>query len=398
MSDQMYDDEEEEQRARRMRRRAEMRRQKRAQERRRRQIRRLTVMAMIFFLILFLLIGGVRLLIGQIQKGIENRTANQEAQNELNIQQNTEDMENSSHGTGQMSADTISENATEDLAQAVVEEGLGVSGGPVEQATASNSTAILGEDIPSAYGILIDVENHAIVAQKDAHTVINPASMTKILTLLVATEHVTDLEDTFTITTDITDYAYTHDCSAVGFVDGETVTIQDLLYGTILPSGGDAALGLAIYVAGSQEAFMELMNEKLADLGLADTAHFTNCIGIYDTNHHCTVYDMAIMLEAAMENPFCRKVLSTRTYTTSSTAEHPEGITVSNWFLRRIEDKDSGLDVVAGKTGYVVQSGNCAASYGETADGRGYICVTADAYSGWRCIYDHVAVYKDYVK
>ena len=77
--------------------------------------------------------------------------------------------------------------------------------------------------------------------------------MTKILTLLVAAEHVTDLDDTFTITREITDYSYSNDCSAVGFDDGETVTVRDLLYGTILPSGADAAAGLAFYVSGSLE-------------------------------------------------------------------------------------------------------------------------------------------------
>lgn len=96
-----------------------------------------------------------------------------------------------------------------------------------------------------------------------------PASMTKILTVLVAAEHVTDLDDTFTITKEITDFSYSHDCSAVGFLDEETVTVRDLLYGTILPSGGDAAAGLACYVAGSMDAFVDMMNEKLAELGLS---------------------------------------------------------------------------------------------------------------------------------
>lgn len=73
------------------------------------------------------------------------------------------------------------------------------------------------------------------------------------------------------------------------------------------------------------------------------------------------------------------------------------GQILSNWFLRRIEDKDTGgIEVTGAKTVYVVESGNCAASCGETADGRRYICVTADAYSSWRAIYDHVALYKTY--
>ena len=268
----------------------------------------------------------------------------------------------------------------------------------VYTAKATEDTVQPGEDVISKHAILIDLENNTILAQRDASAIINPASMTKILTVLVAAENIGEenLEDTFTITIDITDYSYRNDCSNVGFDVGETVTVRDLLYGTILPSGGDAALGLASYVAGSQEAFVAMMNEKLEELGLSKTAHFTNCIGLYDEEHYCTVYDMAMILESALDNELCREVLSAHTYTTSETQQHPEGITISNWFLRRIEDKDTGGEVVCGKTGYVVQSGNCAASYGIDNAGKGYICVTADSTSSWRCIYDHVVLYKQF--
>lgn len=255
----------------------------------------------------------------------------------------------------------------------------------------------LNGDVISNYGILLDVSQNKIIAKRNATTRINPASMTKVLTVLVAAEHMKSLDDTFTITTEITDYSYVNDCSNAGFEDGETVTVKDLFYGTILPSGGEAALALATYIAGSQENFVKLMNEKAAELGLSDTAHFTNCIGIYDENHYCTVYDMAMIMRAAVDNALCKEVLSAHTYTTSATAQHPDGITISNWFLRRIEDKDSGGTVLCGKTGYVVQSGNCAVSYAQSSDGTGFICVTADATSGWRCIYDHVAIYKKYI-
>ena len=268
----------------------------------------------------------------------------------------------------------------------------------VYSAKATADTIQPGEDVISKHALLIDLENDTILTQRDAFAIINPASMTKILTVLVAAENISEenLEDTFTITIDITDYSYRNDCSNVGFDVGETVTVRDLFYGTILPSGGDAALGLATYVAGSWEAFVALMNEKLEELGLSETAHFTNCVGLYDEEHYCTIYDMAMILEAALDNELCREVLAAHTYTTSGTQQHPEGITISNWFLRRIEDKDTGGEVVCGKTGYVVQSGNCAASYGIDNGGKEYICVTADSTSSWRCIYDHVALYKQF--
>lgn len=283
------------------------------------------------------------------------------------------------------------EQAEEEQAQVLKEQ-------KVYTAQTTDATTSVDDEVQSTNGIFIDLATGNILFDRDAHTRINPASMTKVLTVLVAAEHVTDWSDTFEITPEITNYSYVHDCSAVGFSNNEVVTVEDLFYGTVLCSGGDAALGLATYVAGSQEAFVDMMNEKLKELGLADTAHFTNCVGLYDEDHYCTVYDIAMILEAAIDQPQCREVLSTKKYTTSSTPEHPEGIQISNWFLRRIEDKDTGGEVICGKTGFVAQSGSCAVSYGMDESGKEYICATVNAHSGWRCIYDHVELYKRFAK
>lgn len=261
----------------------------------------------------------------------------------------------------------------------------------------TSGTHGFGDDIISEYGILIDVEKEEIIAQKSAKTRMNPASMTKILTALVAAEHITNLQDTFTMTIDITDYSFVNGCSNAGFEVGEVVTIEDLLYGTILPSGGEAALGLAVYVAGSHEKFVEMMNTKLKELGISETTHFTNCVGLYADDHYSTAYDMAVILKAAADNALCRKVLSAHTFLTSSTPEHPDGILLSNWFLRRIEDKDTHGEVLCGKTGYVTQSGNCAASLAIDKNGKEYICVTAKSSSVWKCIADQTILYSKYL-
>lgn len=281
---------------------------------------------------------------------------------------------------------------------------------PAEPVFSAESTAVtdgFSDEIVSRYGIVIDVESREILAQREAKTKMNPASMTKILTVLTAADELgltgedwaqeEILDDTFTITIEITDYSYVNKCSNVGFEVGEEVTVRDLFYGTVLPSGGDAALGLACYVAGSQEAFVELMNRKLEELGLSDTSHFTNCVGLYDENHYSTVYDMAVMLRTAADSSFCREVLSAHTYNTSQTAQHPEGLLISNWFLRRIEDKDTHGEVICGKTGYVAQSGSCAASLASDGTGREYLCVTAGSSSSWQCIYDQVELYQRYL-
>lgn len=275
----------------------------------------------------------------------------------------------------------------------IAEENRNV-GKQVFQYAETEDTLRLGEEVTGSYAIFVDVEEEKILACKAEKSRLVPASMTKVLTLLVAVEHITDLDDEFEMTRDITDYCFKNDCSVAGYAVGEKVTIRDLLYGAILPSGGDGALGLAIYTAGSHEAFVELMNEKLAQLGLSESAHFTNCVGIYDDNHYCTAYDLAVIMEAAMQNEICREVLSSRTYVTSKTEEHPEGLELSNWFLRRIEDKDTGGMTMYGKTGYVDQSGSCAVSAGIDRNGKEYICVIANAKNKWYCITDHAGLYK----
>ena len=280
--------------------------------------------------------------------------------------------------------------------------------------TGNTRTIANTEKMQSNWAILINADTGEVTAELGGSDRIIPASMTKILTVLTAVEELQKgtaagmseearqsgnfLDDTFTVTIDITAYSYRNGGSAVGFGVDETVTVRDLLYGTILPSGADAALSLALYTAGSHEAFVELMNRKVAELGLSGTSHFTNCVGLYDDDLYTTPSDMAMILKAAVENDLCREVLSAHTYTTSSTAQHPEGITISNWFLRRIEDKDTHGTVRCAKTGYVKESWNCAASYQISNDGGHYICVTAHAHSAWRAIYDHVEIYDLYTE
>ena len=118
-------------------------------------------------------------------------------------------------------------------------------------------------------------------------------------------------------------------------------------------------------------------------------------MGVYDEDHYCSAYDMAMILEAAMDNELCREILSTRIHTIPEKEEHPDGLEMSNWFLRRIEDKEYGGKVLGGKTGYVEQSGSCAASCGENA-GNNYICVTVKAGSPFQCVNDHALLYNEY--
>ena len=381
--DDLYIEEDADRIQRRKERAERMRREKQLQMRRRRRMKMLLKRTVGVLAVVLLM--TVAITIFKKQSGAEDTIAIEESVQE-------EMVSNDSNQQAEVVEQEVEESETEIP--------LAISTGEVYSFEAtSETTVIYNEEIISSNVILIDENTDTIIASKGAKERISPASMTKVLTILVAAEHITEdqLEDTFVMTREITDYGYVNDCSAVGFLDGEKVKVNDMFYGTILPSGSDAAVGLATYVAGSHEAFVEMMNEKLEELGLGDTSHYTNCVGLYDEEHYSTVYDMAVIMKAAIQNEFCRDVLSEHNYTTAPTVEHPEGINISNWFLRRIEDKDTGGEVLCAKTGYVMQSKNCAVSYGTFASGEPYICVTAGSSSSWRCIYDHVEIYNQYV-
>ena len=263
-------------------------------------------------------------------------------------------------------------------------------------AAETDATQVLDLQLYSERAILIDADTNTVIAEKNPDERIFPASMTKVMTALVACEQIENWDDTFTMTQAIIDPLYLADASLAGFVDGEKVPLLDLVYGAILPSGAEATEALSIYVAGSEEAYAELMNDKAASLGLTDT-HFVDASGLHDEQHYTTLRDMAIILQAAMDNEICREILSTTYYTCQPTEQHPDGLKIFNKFLSRIENQDlKGGEIQGAKTGYTAQAMNCCASFGVSPKGRNLICVTSKAWTGDFCIADHVALYSQY--
>ena len=257
-------------------------------------------------------------------------------------------------------------------------------------------TDIDNEKIKSPYISLIDVKNNQLIAGKESETKIYPASMTKVMTLIVAVENVKDKTDCYTFGYEMLNRLYIEEASVAGFLENETIGFDELLYGLILPSGADAAEGLAEMVAGSQDAFVELMNKKCMELGLSNT-HFMNVSGLYDENQYTTCTEMAMIMNYAMNNPECAKVLSTYQYTTKATEQHPDGILLtSTMFSRMYGTEVEGVTIIAGKTGYTNEAGHCMVSYA-TKNGNSYICVTAYAVNKWNSIFDSFEIYGNYL-
>lgn len=258
--------------------------------------------------------------------------------------------------------------------------------------------------IESGYGILIDLDTNTVIASKGGDEKMYPASMTKVMTLIVAYENIKDLDSTtYTFDAAMLDELFRQNASVAGFLADETVTARDLLYGAILPSGGDATNALAELVAGSEEHFAVLMNEKVKELGLKNT-HFVTASGLHDDDHYSTCHDMAKILEYAISKPEMKKILSTYRYTTSKTDKHPDGITlVSTMFSRMAGDEVEGLYIQGGKTGYTIEARNCLCSFAANCredesdyTTPQYILVTAHAIGEYTPVYDAFDVYKKY--
>jgi len=255
---------------------------------------------------------------------------------------------------------------------------------------------IVSEEVKSPYIALLDVENNKVIAGRNIDARIYPASMTKVLSLIVAVEHITDLSQTFTMTGDIVEPLVREEASRAGFEAGDTVSAKDMLYGLVLPSGADAAVGLAIMTAGSEAAFADLMNQKCAELGLTGS-HFTNASGLFDENQYTTPVEMALILKYAMQNETCAKILSTYQYTTAPMESKPEGILLSSTMFSRMYGTEvEGVTITAGKTGYTQEAKNCLVSFAEKG-GHHYIALTAGAENKWHVIFDDFEIYKNYL-
>ncbi len=263
---------------------------------------------------------------------------------------------------------------------------------------ADTATAQIGGEYESGNIIFVNRNTEKIVAQKADDTRCYPASTTKIMTLLVAVENIKNFDDTFTMTYQITDPLYRADATVAGFSAGEVINMTDLLYGVILPSGGDACIALAEKISGSEKEFVKLMNKKAKELGLENTS-FKNSTGLHAEGHYTTAYDLAIMLSAALDNELCREILSTYQYTTAKTPQHPDGILLSSTLFNHMYGTEpEGADIKGGKTGFTGEAGYCIAAFGESDSGNEYICVTLSGNGKWPTYYNQIDLFSEYAK
>ena len=235
--------------------------------------------------------------------------------------------------------------------------------------------------INSPYAVLMQVRGGRVIGEINGEEKMYPASMTKIMTTIVAIENLKDLDQEITLTNEMFEGLYEQDATQAGFQPGETVRAIDLLYGVMLPSGAECCVGLAQHLFGSEENFVAKMNEKAAELGM-DSTHFVTCTGLHDENHYTTVRDLTKLLSYALQNDTFRQIYCTSEYTTSATASAPEGLHFLSTMFKKMDSPEvNGGEIEGGKTGYTGEAGQCLASLAKVDDVE-YILVTAGAPGG----------------
>ena len=272
---------------------------------------------------------------------------------------------------------------------------------------------IPADSIQSAHAALADLSTGEIIASRKADEVIYPASMTKVMTLIVVAENLPGedcLQDEITISDAVYAAMKAEGSSGIGMVAGEKMTVESLLYALMLKSDGIAACELARYVAGSEEDFVELMNQKAEKMGLTNT-HFENPTGLHHPNHKSTAREIASIMAYAMNMKLCRKVLLTQSYNAPCVGVDGAKFTYTlyhNLIVTRFEElkkqnpslptQPNKMNVAAGKTGFTNESMYCLVTYAVSSDGHGYVCVTAKGASYNACIADYIAIYNTSAK
>ena len=221
--------------------------------------------------------------------------------------------------------------------------------------------------------ILYNLDNGEILYEKSADEKVPIASLTKIMTALVTLENVDNLDDRVILTSEDFNGLIEANAVTAGFTKGEVVTYRDLLYGLLLPSGADAAKALARNVGGSEEKFIQKMNDKAIELGLKDT-HFSTVIGLDDPNNYSTAKEVSYIFKEALKNKDFKTIITTKNYTSSDGKVKFHSTIQSN-------AKKFNIDIpyiLGGKTGTTTGAGLCLATIAKEND-INYMLITLGA-------------------
>ena len=230
--------------------------------------------------------------------------------------------------------------------------------------------------------IVMDVQSGAILYEKNIDKREYPASITKVMTALVAIEN-SSLSETVTYSRNAVTNLESG-ASNIEIQPGEKLSMEDSLYAILLMSANEACNGVAEHVAGSIDNFVAMMNQKAKELGCTGT-HFTNPHGLQDENHYTTPYDIYLMLKEALNYPEFTDITQMSSYTV--TYKHSDGsdasttLTATDHYLTGEATTPKDVTILGGKTGTTDKAGNCLALLSQNAYGKPFISIVMGASS-----------------
>ena len=259
----------------------------------------------------------------------------------------------------------------------------------------SSSQSETAEENPALSGILSDAyvvmdgDSGQVLVEKNLDKREFPASITKILTVALALEH-KKLTDTHVMSEEAV-FSIPRDTSHIALTNGEEVTIEQLLYATMLMSANDAANGLAEATAGSLEKFVEMMNDKLQEIGAVNT-HFTNAHGLPDDNHYTTARDMALITRYAMSVPGFNEIFGADSYTMAPTNKQPEERPFGTAHSMIVTSSFTYEGAFGGKLGWTEEANHTSVTVARRGD-MTLICVALKTYSKYDKYKDTAALF-----
>ncbi len=231
-------------------------------------------------------------------------------------------------------------------------------------------------DMSAAAGAgLFDINRHETLYAKNIHERLYPASLTKVMTALVALENGSN-DMILTASANVRNLE--SGAQVAGLKEGDQMTLDQALHLLLINSANDAAVMIAEGVAGSVEEFANLMNRKAISLGATNT-HFVNPHGLSDEDHYTTIYDMYLIMNAAVNYALFNEIIHMDSYTTVYTdkngASKDINVKNSNRYLQGDVQAPSGITVLGGKTGTTSAAGSCLVLMVRDSSGNPYISV-----------------------
>lgn len=227
--------------------------------------------------------------------------------------------------------------------------------------------------IASTAGILFNLDTNEVLYSKNARESLPVASLTKLMTALLVLENGT-LNDTVTVGDEVRITEY--DAWLCHFEPGDVLSVEDLMYATLIYSGNDAAAALAAYVDGTVEAFVDSMNQKAEALGAGDT-HFANPHGLDADGHYSSLYDLYLVFRQCMQYQQFQDIIKAVSYTCQYT--HADGTAVSrkfsntNWYFTGDAQPPAGITILGGKTGNTAKAHRCLLVLAENEAGERFL-------------------------